>query len=64
MARSQDVGYLFDKECENLNYLREKSVDSIPEVLFRCDLDDLKLFCQSSVKDKSGQTIDRMTEKQ
>ena len=27
MARSQDVGYLFDKECENLNYLREKSVD-------------------------------------
>lgn len=51
------------KECENLNYLREKSVDSIPEVLFRCDLDDLKLFCQSSVKDKSGQTIDRMTEK-
>lgn len=63
VARSQDVGYLFDKECENLNYLREKSVDSIPEVLFRCDLDDLKLFCQSSVKDKSGQTIDRMTEK-
>ena len=38
-------------------------MDSIPEVLFRCDLDDLKLFCQSSVKDKSGQTIDRMTEK-
>lgn len=63
VTNSLEVGCLFDKECEDLNYLHKRGVDSIPKVLFRCDLKGLKLFCQSSVKDRNGQTVDRITEK-
>lgn len=62
LSENLDVGRLFDRECENLNYLYEKGVCSIPKVLFRFDLNDLGFFCQSSVKNRNGKTVYELTE--
>lgn len=63
ISESEDIGKLFDRECENLKWLCEHGITNVPKVLFRCDLGELKLFCQSSVKEKNGKTIKQLMEK-
>lgn len=62
ISDSKKVGFLFDCECNNLEYLYKCGIDSIPKVIFRCDKENLSFFCQSSVKKSKGKTIEVITE--
>ncbi|MCD8155625.1 MAG: phosphotransferase [Clostridiales bacterium] len=62
IAVSEEIGKIFDLECENLSYLRRKGIENVPEVLFRENTGDFKLFCQSSVKGIGSQSPTKLTE--
>lgn len=53
ISESTEVGGLFDKECEILEYLQKCKIDNVPELIFRENVDQYHLFCQSSVKNKN-----------
>lgn len=53
ISESTEVGELFDKECEILEYLQKCKIDNVPKLIFRKNVDQYQLFCQSSVKNKN-----------
>lgn len=63
IAENKDVGILFNRECENLNYLKNKGLEGIPYVLDRTDIGEFYLFCQSSVKEKRYKTLTKIGDK-
>lgn len=62
ISDSKKVEALFDRECENLEYLNKCGVNNIPKIIFRCDKENLSFFCQSSVKKVKGKTIENVAE--
>lgn len=62
IAVSEEIGKIFDLECENLSYLRSKGIENVPEVLFRENINEFKIFCQSSVKGIGSQSPTKLIE--
>lgn len=50
VSDNNEVGILFDKECDALMYLRKCGVKNIPRVIERKTLNGLEIFIQSNVK--------------